>query len=207
MSSGLKYKESYVNPFGKATFLYYGDNLRQQMVRYKISRTPGTHFEYLSAASQLLGLVLERALKGKHVTQYLQEKMWAPMGMEFDGSWSTDRTDSLAMEKTFCCVNARARDFLKYGRLYLHNGNWNGKQIVSANWVKASTTPVKGTGRVPFYGYQWWLGKNNDFSAQGILGQFVYVNPKENLVIVRLGKNMGHVNWEALLPQILHPNK
>ena len=189
MTSGIKFNESYINPFGQAASFYYGLNLRKKIKNMTLSNEPGTQFEYTSGSTQLLGLVLERSLKGQTVTQYLQDKLWTPLGMEYDASWSIDRKKN-GLEKTFCCVNARARDFAKIGRLYLNKGNWNGKQIVSQKWVEQSTKAENTNGSVSYYQYQWWLPSNNgDFMAQGILGEFVYVNPRKNIIIIRNLKN------------------
>ena len=161
----------------------------------KLKREPGTKFDYASGNTQLLGLLLERSLKGKTITAYLQEKIWTPLGMEYDASWSIDQRKN-GIEKTFCCLNARARDFAKLGRLYKNKGNWNGKQIVSQQWVEESTKADTTNGSVAFYQYQWWLPTpNQDFMAEGILGQYIYVNPSKDLIIVRLGKNEGKVDW------------
>ena len=169
MTSGIAFNESYVNPFGDAASFYYGTNLRKQIKTIKLQDEPGKQFEYVSGNTQLLGLILERSLKNKTITQYLQEKIWKPLGMEYDASWSTDRKIN-GLEKTFCCINARARDFAKLGRLYLNKGNWNGKQIVSQKWVEESTK-VDTKESVWFYQYQWWLpSKEGDFMAKGILG-------------------------------------
>ncbi len=218
MTSGIKFNESYINPFGDAASFYYGLNLRKQISKMKLKTEPGKKFEYVSGNTQLLGLVLERSLKRKTITSYLQEKLWTPLGMEYDASWSIDREKN-GIEKTFCCLNARARDFAKIGRLYLNNGNWNGKQIISQNWVEESTKVDTTNGGVVFYKYQWWLptafynfGKENynlknpnkekltfssdkDFMAEGILGQFIYVNTTKKLIIVRLGKSEGKADW------------
>ena len=195
MTSGIKYKESYVNPFGDAASFYYGRNLRKQISKMKLKTEPGTEFDYVSGNTQLLGLILERALKGKTVTQYLQEKIWIPLGMEYDASWSIDKKKD-GLEKTFCCLNARARDFAKIGRLYKNKGNWNGKQIVSQKWVEESTKPEIMDGSDKRYQYQWWFpSQDGDFMAVGILGQFIYVNPAKDLVIVRLGKFGGKAHW------------
>lgn len=195
MTSGIKFNESYINPFGDAASFYYGRNLRKQIGKMKLKREPGKQFEYVSGNTQLLGLVLERSLKGKTITQYLQDKLWTPLGMEFDASWSIDKKKN-GLEKTFCCLNARARDFAKIGRLYKNKGRWNGKQIVSEKWVEESTKLETTDGSVKYYQYQWWLPTPNvDFMAEGILGQFVYVNPAKDLIIVRLGKKEGKTNW------------
>jgi CubicO group peptidase (beta-lactamase class C family) len=195
MTSGLKFNESYINPFGDAASFYYGTNLRKLISKMKLKNEPGTKFDYVSGNTQLLGLVLERAIKNKTITQYLQEKLWTPLGMEYDASWSIDRKNN-GLEKTFCCLNARARDFAKIGRLYKNKGRVNGKQIVSAAWIEASTKPEKQEGSVDYYQYQWWIPTpNEDFMAEGILGQFIYVNPAKDLIIVRLGKSEGKAHW------------
>lgn len=195
MTSGLDFNESYVNPFGHAATFYYGLNLRKAISDLKLSVQPGTQFDYVSGNTQLLGLILERALKTRTVTDYLQEKLWSPLGMEFDASWSIDSKKS-GLEKTFCCLNARARDFAKIGSLYLHNGNWKGKQIVSEKWVRESTKYDSSEGSAWYYQYQWWLpSANGDYMAHGILGQYIYVNPEKKIVIVRLGEDEGKAEW------------
>lgn len=202
MTSGLKYNEGYTNPFGDVATFYYGTNLRKAITKMKLKREPGTKFEYLSGNTQLLGLVLERALEGKTISQYLEEKIWKPLEMEYPASWSTDRKKN-GLEKTFCCLNARARDFAKLGRLYLNKGNWNGKQLISKNWVEQSTKIDTTNGSSWLYQYQWWLpSKNGDFMARGMLGQFIYVNPSKNLIIVRLGKDDKKVNWRNLFTSL-----
>lgn len=199
MRSGIKFNESYVNPFGDAATFYYGTNLRKAVYRRKPAQEPGSDFSYSSGDTQILGLILERALKGKTVTAYLEEKLWKPLGMEYDATWSLDRKNN-GLEKTFCCINARARDFSKLGRLYLNKGNWNGRQIVSKEWVEASTTPDPNN--VSYYKYQWWLNDDGSYMMQGILGQYVYVNPAKDLIIVRLGESHGSADWEAIFTML-----
>lgn len=198
MTSALKFSESYFNPFGEAASFYYGRNLKHEISKLKLKGEPGEKFEYVSGNTQLLGFVLERALFDKSITQYFQEKIWTPLEMEYDGSWSIDKKNG-GTEKTFCCINARARDFAKIGRLYLNKGNWNGKQIVSKEWVEASTKVETTDGSAPYYQYQWWLpSEDGDFMAEGILGQYVYVDPSRNIIIVRMGKNNGGISWSGL---------
>ncbi len=202
MTSGIKFKESYYDPFGDAASFYYGRNLRKKIAKMEVKTEPGTRFEYISGNTQLLGLVLERALLDKSVTQYMQEKLWTPLGMEYDASWSIDRKKD-GLEKTFCCLNACARDYAKIGRLYLNKGNWNGKQIVSQKWVEESTKLDTAAGSAQFYQYQWWLPQPGvDFMAEGILGQFIYVSPAKDLVIVRLGKKEGEANWWSIFTSL-----
>jgi len=202
MTSGIKFNEGYYNPFGDVASFYYGRQLYKKMFRMKLKKEPGKNFEYISGNSQLLGLVLERALKTKTVTQYLQEKLWTPLGMQYDASWSIDRKKN-GIEKTFCCINSVALDYAKLGRLYLKKGKWNDKQIISENWINQSTKSDTLNGAVYYYKYQWWIPTfKGDFMAQGILGQFIYVNPAKQVIIVRLGKKSGKISWWSALPEI-----
>jgi len=207
MRTGIDYTENYYNPFGNIPVAYYGRNLDKHMSKIKIKETPDQKFEYISIATQILGVILEEAT-GKTVTEYLQEKIWSPIGAEYDASWSLDKKDG--REKSFCCINARARDFAKLGRLYLHMGKWNDNQIVPENWVKSSVEIHPET-KDNFYQYQWWLepetGKHStrvNYMAQGILGQFIYVIPEKNTIIIRLGKNWGKINWRMVFSNISH---
>jgi CubicO group peptidase (beta-lactamase class C family) len=203
MTSGIEFNESYINPFGDAASFYYGTNLRKEVRKMKLQREPGTAYRYRSGDSQVLGMVLEAALQGQTISNYLQEKLWKPLGMEFDASWSLDKEKD-GVEKTFCCLNARARDFAKIGRLYRDKGVWEGKRIVSEAWVANSTKYDTTQNRSGGYQYQWWIpAKDGSFMAEGILGQFIYVHPKKNLVIVRLGEKTGKTgNWEGIFEGI-----
>lgn len=201
MTSGIKSDENYYSPFSDAATYYYGTNVRNFMVKREVEYQPGTNNKYSSGDTQILGLVLERALKGKTITAYLEEKIWKPLGMEYDATWSLDREEN-GLEKTFCCLNARARDFAKLGSLYLNKGNWNGKQILSKAWVEISTTPDLMEGGVINYKYQWWLQPDGSYMAQGTLGQYIYVNPAKKLIIVRLGENYGNADWHRIFESL-----
>ena len=202
MTSGLDFNESYYNPFGHAATFYYGRRLEKSTLKLDLKREPGLKMDYVSGNTQILGLVLDRVLEDRTVSDYLQEKLWSKVGMEFDATWSIDKKED-GLEKTFCCLNARAIDFAKFGRLYLNKGNWNGKQLVSENWVKKSTDLSQKNGSYDGYQYQWWIPNNQgDFIAEGILGQFIFVSPEEDLIIVRLGEKRGDVNWEATFARL-----
>ncbi|MES2779043.1 MAG: serine hydrolase [Bacteroidota bacterium] len=194
MTSGIKFNESYYNPFGDAASFYYGRKLDKRCMKLKLAAQPGTRFEYTSGSTQLLGLVLARALKTESITQYFERKLWKPMNMEFSGSWSLDKKDG--REKTFCCINARTRDFAKFGRLFLNKGNWNGTQLVSSSWVEESTKADRSDGGEAFYKYQWWLEDNtNQYCAQGHLGQYIFVDKAKKIIVIRLGSGYGKIDW------------
>ncbi|HRH70772.1 MAG TPA: serine hydrolase [Flavobacteriales bacterium] len=200
MTSGIDFQESYVNPFGTVAKFYYGRQLTKYTTKLELKNPPGSKWEYVSGDTQLLGLVLERALRAKGdqrtVTQYLSDRIWTPLGMEHASTWSIDHKGD-GIEKAFCCINAPARDFAKLGSLYLKKGAWRGEQIVPQEWVSTSTKAVTTNGGASFYRYQWWLPSGEgDFTAEGILGQFIYVDPSRELVMVRLGGAYGGVDWQ-----------
>lgn len=201
MASGVKFSEGYSSPFSGAAKVYYGRNLRRSLAKLHTEKGPMEGFEYKSVNTQLLGLILERAT-GKTMTEYLDEKIWRPLQMEYDASWSIDKKSN-GLEKAFCCINARARDFAKFGRLYLNDGKWEGKSIVPSSWVEKSVAPNLENGCADYYNRQWWVGpKEKDFAAIGHLGQYIYVLPAKNIVIVRLGSSRAKEEWIDVLRQV-----
>jgi CubicO group peptidase (beta-lactamase class C family) len=198
MTAGLKYKEHYWYHKKNLAYIFYTDDLNSSVFGLKAVRKVGEKHEYQSIATQLLGLALSRSLADQTVTEYLQEKIWTPLQMEYDASWDLDREDGI--EKTFCCLNACARDYAKFGRLYLNEGEWEGKQVVPREWVRRSLKIDSLNGSAPHYQYLWRLDiESSSFYAKGFFSQLVYVNPERNLIFVRLGKRSGDVDWVDFL--------
>jgi CubicO group peptidase (beta-lactamase class C family) len=209
MSSGIKYEEGGFLPWSEEaddTKTYYATNLRRLALNCRIESRPDNYFEYNNYNPLLVGLILERAT-GMPVSRFMETKLWRPMGMEADGSWSLDSKKD-GFEKMESGVNARARDFARFGMLYAKEGDWGGKQLISRGWVEESTRPDASTDPSQDYQYFWWVntpdGKNH-FSAQGNYGQYIYVAPEKDLVIVRLGKEEGEKGygyWTSLFDQL-----
>lgn len=212
MDTGIRYRSDadILAPFSDDALTYYPPDLRKIAMNVQPGTTPiGAAFHYNNFHPLLEGLILERAT-GMHVADYLQERIWKPMGAEFPASWSLDSALS-GFEKMESGINARAIDFARFGLIYLHNGYWNGQQILPSAWVAESTMPDPEDMR-PFevfpawqenggyYGYHWWGLHNSDgtddFSASGHLGQMIYVAPRKNIVIVRFGNEPdSNVLW------------
>ncbi|MEO6883012.1 MAG: serine hydrolase [Bacteroidia bacterium] len=192
MSSGINFDENYVSPFAYPAQAYYGTDLQKLTYGYKVTETPGKAFKYLSGNSSLLSFIVEKST-GMPLSVYASVKLWQPMGAENPAYWSLDHPNGV--EKAYCCFNSNARDFARFGELYLQNGNWNGKQLVSEAYVKASVAPANilddfGNPNKK-YGYNWWLLNYKGhavFYARGILGQYILAIPDEKMVVVRLGK-------------------
>jgi CubicO group peptidase (beta-lactamase class C family) len=193
MSSGLNWHEAYANPWSKTTKAYYGTKLEKMILKLKVKREPGKIFHYFSGDTELLAIILRRAT-GMTLAEYASEKLWKKIGAKHDAIWCLDHKDGL--EKAYCCFNSNARDFARFGQLILNDGKYNGQQVVPLDWIKKSLTPVshlidEETGKqVDFYGYQWWMlnHKNHQiYYARGLAGQYIFIVPDKNLIIVRLG--------------------
>lgn len=190
MASGLRYHEGGLPWSADDTKTYYATDLRHLALEdSSIEGNPGQHFEYNNYHPLLLGLVLERTT-GTSVAQYLEEKLWRPLGMEADGSWSLD-SEASGFEKMESGINGRAIDFAKFGSLYLSGGTWRSQQVVPPAWVEESTQAQVATPAGLGYGYFWWVGKDGHYAARGNHGQFIFVAPDRGLVIVRFGIQFG----------------
>ncbi len=199
MSSGVAFDEDYDNPFSDINMLFMramamGTPVEQIIAGLESARAPGEFNEYVSSDSMALGLVLEAAT-GMRLAEFLESRLWGPMGAEAGATWSTDRT---GREIALCCLNATLRDYARFGRLYLEGGARDGQQIIPADWVHASvnpTAPHLQPGENPLsdwtfgYGYQWWIPEDpqGDFTAIGVWGQYIHVDPLREVVIVKTG--------------------
>mgnify|MGYP000586768588 CR=1 FL=1 len=189
MSSGLNWNENYYNPFGSTARAYFGKDIRAQILELKVTETPGKEFEYLSGNTQLLGMVIEKAT-GKSLSDYLSESFWKPLGMNDQALWQLDSEEN-EMEKAYCCISSNARNFAKFGRLFENFGEWKGKQILDSSYIALASRPR--FEESPYYGYGFWLSDYKDkeiFYMRGVLGQYVIMIPEDDLVIVRLGREL-----------------
>lgn len=223
MNSGIRYVEGgelpfYYAPFADDALTYYPPDLRKAALHVEASGALiGKAFHYNNYHPLLEGLIIERAT-GMHIAEYLQEKFWKPMGAEFPASWSLD-SEASGFEKMESGINARAIDYARFGLIFLHNGFWNGVQILPESWVRESTELLRPDPRTwetmsdwPNYGgyykYHWW-GMNNsngtyDFYAHGRYDQIIYVAPRKNVVIVRLGNQLDeNVRWALVIHNLI----
>lgn len=183
MQAGFDWIEEYHHPFAPNSKQYFIDDLVEQAFEVELKEMPGEKYEYQSVAPQVLGLALRKAT-GKNLSDYLSEKLWKPLGMEFPAKWSTDEK---GMEKAFCCIHATARDLAKIGQLVMQEGNWNGRQIISKEFCKKLITTTKVNDAFCF---SVWANDDNDLKYRffyGFLGQFIIMIPEKNMVIVKTG--------------------
>ena len=220
MRSGLKYNTSYIPgtythaPWHDEAVGYYHPNVRKLLLKkVDIAREPGKTFEYNNYNTSYLGLIIERATN-KTVSEYLEEKLWSKI-MTQDALFSIDSKKS-GFEYMPSRLIARAVDYARFGRLFLNEGNWDDRQIISKDWVKRSTREDKSIPREiypdwlggencahTYYSYQWWGNTNCDstfeFFANGNLGQQIYVIPDKEIIIVHCGNSLEYYGESDLM--------
>lgn len=186
MASGTNWDEAYYSPLSITTRAYFDDDLAKVMNGLKVVNEPGQGFKYASGDTQMLAMVIEKATE-KKLYDYFEESFWKPLGSENSTLWQVDSEDH-DLVKAYCCIASNAKDFARFGKLYKDHGKWNGKQILDSAFVAKSVRPR--FPESPEYGYGWWLrqvGDKHFFMMRGHLGQYVFVEPNDNIIIVRLG--------------------
>ncbi|MFM9935426.1 MAG: serine hydrolase domain-containing protein [Novosphingobium sp.] len=192
MSSGVSWNEDYEDP--KADVAMFNtaepdkgvDATVSYMRKLPRAHPPGTLWHYNTGETNLIGVLVSLAVK-KPLSQYLEEKIWKPAGMEARATWLLGKT---GLEIAGCCIQATTRDFARMGLFVLANGQAGGQQIVPPDWFAAATHKQKDIGELGHgYGYQWWTYDDGTVAAQGIFGQGIFIDPKRHLVIA------SNANW------------
>ena len=206
MSSGLRYQERF-HPFSDEAQTYYSTDLRATGLSAQIDGEPGQEFLYNNYNLLLEGLILERAT-GERIADYLSRRLWQPMGAEADASFSLDSKDR-GFEKMESGFNAIPRDYARFGLLVANAGRVEDRQIIPEDWLDMATSAERSDAPVDFYAAHWWTGTPTGESfpvghalAWGNHGQFIYVAPDRDLVIVRLGDTYGTAEWPQILSAI-----
>ena len=180
MASGIAWNEDYADPdsdVAKAGGLQ-GTALTNYLGTLKRAHAPGEVFNYNTAETNLVGEVLRAAI-GNSAADYMNAKIWQAFGMEHDATWLL--TEPFGVETGGCCISASLRDYARLGIFAKHQGKLpSGESILPDGWMDAATAPSKG---YDGYGYKWWLLADDAYTASGIFGQMIYVNPKRDLVI------------------------
>jgi CubicO group peptidase (beta-lactamase class C family) len=197
MQSGADYEERYDFDHPGLASAAFEESLVQNRMRFAsfgavLTRAypPGSHFNYSTVETCVLGWVLERAT-GRSISEFMAQKLWKPAGMESYGFWILDGAPQGGHEFNGAGFNAVARDYARLGLIMLHNGRGQHAQIIPEDWVKESTSPRQTTAIAPGvnlgYRYQWWTLPGSDtYMAIGLQGQFIYVDPTTDTVVVKL---------------------
>ena len=179
MASGVAWDETYDDPESDLNQVSWATlDLYDYLGRLPRKSAPGEVFNYNTAETNLVGSLLRSAI-GNNLATYLEEKIWQPFGMEADAAWNL--TEPGGGEFGGCCINATLRDYGRIGLFALGGGKLpDGTPVLADGWMAASTTPSQGAA---YYGYQWWLAPSGVFSASGIFGQGIHIDPAAGMVI------------------------
>ena len=192
MTSGVRWNEDYADPNSDvAKFNNHKpeagmDALVSYMRKLPRDVPAGTRWLYSTGETNLVGVLVSQATK-KPLADYLAEKVWQPVGMAQPATWLLSKT---GQEISGCCVQASARDFARFGQFILEGAKVKDQSIVPDGWLADATssrTPIGQPGRG--YGYQWWTYDTGSFTARGIFGQGIFIDPKRKIVIVT------NANW------------
>lgn len=194
MRSGVDYEERYdfANP-GTAASNHISSLVKNTTRFTDVARTlerihePGEVFQYKTIDTAVLGWLVERST-GMSVAAYTAQCLWEPLGAEADGFYIMDGLPGTGREFSGAGFNATLRDFARFGQMVLNKGLADGRRIVSEEWIEASTRPSgPEDNRRGGYGLQWWtMGGSEAFAAIGLQGQYVYIDPESNTVVVKL---------------------
>lgn len=187
------------------TWTFYNKNHKNLLKKIKFRKEPGTFYRYDNGNTMLITLILEKAT-GRKFQDYFEDKIWQHLAPQSELKWTVDKKKNNNV-KTFCCMNGTARDIGKIGLMYLHKGEFNGKQIVPKEWVERSTIYNLKDASAYDNEYFWFLGpkKYGYYYAAGLYGQYVIVYPEKNIVITRFAKKSFFFRflWRDQLEQIL----
>ena len=182
MSSGIKWNEDYTDPYSDVSLASGLNSLELYSYLNKLGKSsnPGEKFNYNTGEANLIGGIVRSAI-GNNLSTYLEQKIWKPFGMEHDAYWVLDNDYSL--ELGGCCINATLRDYSRIGLFAMNKGiTREGIAVLPTNWIDESTNP---SNNLKYYGYQWWLDgpEYESFYADGIFGQFIWIDPSSKIVV------------------------
>jgi CubicO group peptidase (beta-lactamase class C family) len=190
MTTGLRWNEQvpYDDPRSDSSLMEATDDWVQYVIDKPMAEEPGKVFNYSSGATELLAYIFQKET-GQDIDAYGQKYLFAPLGIKHH--W---KRTYLGVVDTEGGLYLNGEDLAKIGHLYLRDGVWAGKRIVSQEWVKQSLTPYIPAEQNFQYGFKWWLYPLNGkfvWMAQGFGGQRLMVFPEEKLIAVFTG-------WEIL---------
>lgn len=180
MSSGVAWNEDYSDPESDVSQeIHYGavERLRFLGDRGRVDE-PGVRFNYSTGEIFLAGAIVRGAV-GNNLSAYLHQRIWKPFGMESGANWML--VEPGGPEYAGCCISATLRDYARLGLFALRGGRLSdGTAVLPDGWMTSATTPSTAN---PGYGYLWWLHPDGSFSARGIFGQLIHVDPSLDLVV------------------------
>ena len=194
MTSGVRWNEDYNDPqsdvaqFNNHKSTDGSPAIVSYLRQLPRAAAPGERWNYSNGETNLVGILLEQAT-GKNLSQLLQDKIWQPAGMAQRATWVLSKT---GQEISGCCLQASPKDYARFGQFILEGARVQGQPLLPDDWLAQATTRQADIG-LPSrgYGYQWWTYDSGSFTARGIFGQGIFIDPQRQLVIVCLSNWAG----------------
>lgn len=201
MTSGVAWNETYTDPASdrrrmlEAQIGQKPGAILDLMAALPRAAEPGTLWNYSTGETHVAGALVQAAT-GKPVAEYLSEKIWSKVGMEADASWWLDSPDGLEVGGSG--LSATLRDYARFGMFLLNDGVIGEERILPEGWIEAASTPKVVAGKTVKYGYMLWPMHGRSYAAEGIFGQYVFVDPDKNLVVAIWSAQSKPVGREGL---------
>ena len=194
LTSGLQWQEGYSGVNDVTAMASSADQVAYVLAR-PLAVEPGTRILYSTGDPEVFSRILFVAT-GKEAEDYAREKIFDVIGMP-QATWLKDAKGHTT---TYCCIFTTAREFAKFGYLYIRGGRWGDKQVVPAEWVEESTRAQERLSPADEYGFLWHVPTvpnvpGSVFAAEGIQTKFIYVIPALDIVAVRIGE--ADNNWDT----------
>ena len=187
MTSGLEFPEH------EHENMFFRNDQMEYVRSIGMEKSPNTLFEYNNVNSMLLGDILLQ-VTGKKADTLLRERIFDKIGINDATLWQ----DGAGSVMTYCCIDMSARDYSKFGLLFSRNGNWDGDQVIPADYVNETfstfweSTPNWWTDQKRGYSLHWWISKNDEegtiFNASGKFGQYIFVDRENDIIFTRITK-------------------
>jgi CubicO group peptidase (beta-lactamase class C family) len=195
MSTGFRCRDSYLYDWEGMREMSQTSDWVQYILDLPMSEAPGTRFEYCNGASFLLSAIIQETT-GVTTLEFAEEHLFGPLGIS-DLGWPANPQ---GITYGWGEIRMLPHDMAKIGYLYLRQGVWEGEQVVPSDWVAASTRSYISATLEDGYGYQWWVDSSGMYMALGYSGQFIFVVPDKDMMVVFVSQLP---EWDFYAPQIL----
>ena len=203
MESGLNYDE-YGNVFQTLQY-YYDKNLTRTIYAASFVDTPGVQFKYKSIDTQILGECIKKALGNKKLLDYFYERLWNKLGTQDTAYWALD-SKLTNNPKFYGGLNMSARDLAKFGVMIMHDGKYNKQQMLPKSWFNYCNDTLNRSIEDDKYCMGWYYSNDDENSdvyyAAGFNAQIMMINETKNVIVIRLGKDRGGINWYTLMKKL-----
>lgn len=195
MSGGFYARDSWLYQWEGLDGLHAADDAVEYMLDLPMDFEPGSRFEYTNGVSHLLSCIITEQT-GVSAAEYAEEHLFGPLGIN-EYTWETDNR---GRNWGYTRIYFSPHDMAKIGFLFLNKGEWDDDQVISEDWVSEATAHRIDANILDGYGYQWWVG-DGYYLALGYKGQFIFVYPEHDLIVVFTSSSPETFDYAIGIPE------